>query len=193
MKTVDHLSELPLLPNQVDDMEGTADWAAGYLNEHELWMVMAAVADALVPWHAQGRAHGSVTAERVAVLPDRFCLLAPSKENIEARPEDDVWQTGALIYRLALGLEVFGGNGKCRQTSETPLPILRNEWADLSLCVKRMLGYVPDERPSMNQLAETAHAHLSNPWPTHPSLRPTLASADSSSPDWLEKYWPDEF
>lgn len=190
MNSIEHIPELPV---QVHGMEGLACWAAGLMGERDLWSVLAAVADVLKPYHAQGMAHGSITADRVAVMPDGFVLLAAREGKADASPEDDVWQTGALVYCLALGLEVFGGHGHSWQTEDTPLPIIRNEWPDLSRCVKDMLSYRPDERPSMEQLAEVAHEHLSQVWPAHPARRAVPAEATGSTADEWEKLWPDEF
>lgn len=190
MNTTDHL---PVLPTSVHDMEGLACLAAGLMGERELWSVLAAVADTLKPYHAQGMAHGSITADRVAVLPDGFVLLAAGERKAEASPEYDVWQTGALMYRLALGMEVFGGHGQSWQTEDTPLPIIRGEWPDLSRCVKEMLNYRADDRPSMEHLAEVAHEHLSQVWPAHPARRAVLSETIGSTADEWEKLWPDEF
>lgn len=189
MNSIEHIPELP--PG-VHGMEGLAYWAAGLMGERDLWAVLATVADALQPFHAQGMAHGNIVADRVAVLPDGFALLAAGRKS-EASPEDDVWHTGALIYHLALGLEAFGGHGQSWQTEETPLPIIRNEWPDLSRCVKQMLAYEPEARPSMEQLSEVAHEHLSKDWPEHPARRAGSAEVGGSAPDGWETLWPDDF
>ena len=184
---------LPDVPIQVPNMEGPAAWASGLIGERDLWAVLAAVADVLKPGHAQGMAHGDIRAERVAVCPDGFVLLSATESRRGASPEDDVWQTGALLYRLALGLEVFGGDGQNWQTADTPLPVIRSEWPDLSQCVKRMLAYAPDERPSMEQLSKVAHEHLAKEWPEHPARRMALEE-NSESVEWeWDTLWPDEF
>lgn len=164
-----------------------ASEAAGYVLERDLWQVMLTVAEALIPVHGRGEAHGHITARCIELTDTGFALAHFTPEE-DATPEGDVWALGATVYHLALGLPLFGGRGPSAQTPETPLPIIREAWPVLSHWVRRMLAYAPSARPAMTEIADEARRQLARPAEAHAPLRQASEAASALPAD---SHWPE--
>lgn len=168
---------------------------AGYADERTLWLMLRDVARQLRQLHAQSEVHGAVDARHVAIQGKTFvvCEKAAAHDNVPTSAPDDIWALGALAYQLALGCELFGGRGAKAQKADTPLPVVRHEWNELSRLVRQMLDYAPAMRPTAEDVERAAERALARP--TAPLWKPrkSVLTEQELSTDELDRLWPDTF
>jgi serine/threonine protein kinase len=109
-----------------------------------------------------------------------------------ADAKSDVYSLGCTLYRILTGTNAFGGETmveKILAHRELPIPPLRKTRPDappaLEAFLGRMMAKKPDDRPTMQQVAETLATILKaepNPTPSLPqAVQPTGARAPSAS------------
>ncbi len=168
---------------------------AGYADERTLWLMLRDIAHQLHQLHAQGQIHGAVNTRHVTIQGTSFALLETSEadEVPAAKAADDIWELGALTYQLTLGCELFGGRGKKAQKADTPLPVLRHDWNELSQLVRQMLDYTPAMRPTAESVERAAERALARPVAPHWRPRKSALAEQELSTDELDRLWPDIF
>ncbi len=168
---------------------------AGYADERTLWLLLRDVAQQLRTLHAQGTTHGALDAQHVTVQGKTFFLVenTSADETAPASAPDDIWALGALVYRLALGCELFGGRGQKAQNADTPLPVLRNGWNELNRLVRRMLDCSPAMRPTAESIAHAAEEALSHPAVPHWQPQKSALAENALPTDELDRLWPEKF
>lgn len=168
---------------------------AGYADERTLWLMLRDIARQLRQLHAQGQVHGAVNARHVTIQGKAFvlCENTSAPEDAPTTPPDDIWALGALTYQLALGCELFGGRGKKAQKADTPLPVVRHEWNELSQLVRQMLNYTPAMRPTAEIVERAAEQALARPIAPHWKPRKSALAEHELSTDELDSLWPDIF
>lgn len=177
------------------DDQITALAIAGYADERTLWLMLRDIARQLRQLHTQGQIHGAVNARHVTIQGKTFvlCEKTIAHENAPTSAPDDIWALGALTYQLALGCELFGGRGKKAQKADTPLPVLRHEWNELSQLVRQMLDYAPAMRPTAESVEGAAERALARPIAPHWKPRKSALAEHELSTDELDRLWPETF
>lgn len=183
--------------------EITLNDIAGYATERMVWQMMLNLSDS----HAFGRLKG-ITSHQVAIFGQEF-LLRETKtadtgnraafsapETFHIRKEDPteasgIWTIGALAFFAITGTNVFEGKGGETQTDKTGIPRLSSAHAgqELSALIHRCLSYLPQDRPTKEEIRQQARAALTEP--AVPRKRLT-SQAGKSYTKSLIKFWPEE-
>ena len=102
-----------------------------------------------------------------------------------------VWTIGALAFYTILGVEVFEGKGGESQTSKTEIPRISSAHASQTLgsLIYRCLNYSPADRPSLDEICESAKTYLANP--SCPGKK-VVGQSGKRYLKSLVKFWPEE-
>ena len=102
-----------------------------------------------------------------------------------------IWTLGALAFYAITGMNVFEGKGGETQTEDTEIPRLSSAHASrgLSDLIRRCLSYSPQERPTKEEIEQTAQSALAQPVLPRKRLSSQAGKSYGSS---LIKFWPEE-
>jgi len=140
----------------------TLDILNGYANEKTAWAVLCDISLELSVIHSKGIVHGNVCSKEICLGDDNRWHLSPS--SIRGKASSDIWNLGAVIFELLMGVPVFGGRGEKGQTETTPVPTFRRDRYDVSLgnIVGKCLSFDTSVRPKAKTIHSLASEYLTN-------------------------------
>lgn len=135
---------------------------AGRCNEPTAWHLFLEISDDLLE-------HGpdAVDPYRIIINNDgHFSLLRTSMGHYDSfdAPEIGVgqpnetneanaaWSLGATAFFVVMGRQVMNDRGSKGQKASSKLPYMRNTWPALSELVQRCLDFIPENRPSLQDI-----------------------------------------
>lgn len=176
---------------------------AGYATERMVWQMMLNLSEFCTTQLAAG-----VSPQDITIKGDSFLLSTdkvPSANDNKAfaAPEifnptmgfntgkSGIWTLGALAFYVITGTDVFEAKGGETQTETTEVPRISSTYANMELSnlIRRSLNYLPQNRPTIEEIQTQAREALAKP--AQPRKRLT-SSKGKSYPNSLVKFWPEE-
>lgn len=162
---------------------------AGELDEASAWRLIHDVA------LQAGKMTTPISPSHILIEGDGFRLSEWSESHDPAftAPEgySAPWAIGATVFFAFMDCHIFQGQGGKVQKPSTPVPNLKKNLPELSETVARCLSYNPADRPTLEELAETAASNMERcrkMEQTRKSRRPGLLPGGGS----LDNVWPEE-
>lgn len=137
----------------------TARNTAGHTTDLAIWHFIHDVSAQLAVIHSEGKVHGNVSLDSIAIEGKNFVLMDATGDGIIS---DDIWNLGACIYEFITGSMPFGGKGKDGQTEESPLPVFSESKASrvVSSLMTRCLSFNSGERITAKEVSDIAKTEL---------------------------------
>jgi len=178
---------------------------AGHCTEMTAWKVLSDIATAT---SADGDA-GVVTPAAIRIADNGQFVLTPETGSAEMlsiyeAPEtrdgvrtaqSTVWSIAASVFYLVMGCNVMNGKGGAAQHKQSKVPYMRTEMPELSELIQQCLHYNPQQRPTLQNVAEAAATHYKQ-WTDVIRRGPQFKKSDQQAvntgnahePD----FWPEE-
>lgn len=102
-----------------------------------------------------------ISSSDIGIKNDEFCLLNKTKQTSRVDEADYVWHVGALAFYALMGVQVFGGQGFEKQTTEMEVPYIGSPHcsSSLSLLIHQCLLFESSQRPKLAEVRECVLKH----------------------------------
>lgn len=127
----------------------------------------------------------------IGIMNDEFCLLNKTQQTSRVDESDYVWHVGALAFYALMGVQVFGGQGAEKQTSEMEVPYIGSSHCSSSLghLIHQCLLFDSSQRPKLEEIREFVLRHKGL---EHSPKKKMVTGKGKAYSESLVSFWPEE-